>query len=237
MSLLQTHAATLEEVDVEDFSEQVVWSLLRTLPKLRSLACSPGPVALDFVRQSSQLRSLWFYEFYKLPSAALQALTESRSASLLGTLDLYRWRHDPDLMALAGCLPRFPVLRELSVDADPTDDFLRALTPTSAPRLTRLSLHCEKKCLHAWLHDIRIQDLLQRNPRLHLQLSKCDCNEEYAYEGVIKCDCSFCEKEESRGRCSWFSLHRRTADCPPGCLQVVPLPCSSAPPADSSNQG
>ncbi|XP_034240657.1 uncharacterized protein LOC117644947 isoform X2 [Thrips palmi] len=235
--LLETHAATLEEVDVGDFTEQVVWSLLRTLPKLRSLACSPSPVALDFVRQSSQLRSLSFYEFSEQPfSAALQALTESRSASLLEALDLSSWRRDPDLMALPAFLPHFPVLRELSLDAAPTDDFLRALTPTSAPRLTRLSLRCEKTCLHAWLHDIPIQDLLQRNPRLHLQVWKYrSCNEEYAYEGVIKCDCCFCEKEKSRGRRSWFSLHRRTAGCPPGCLQVAQLSCSSAPPADSSN--
>ncbi|XP_034240658.1 uncharacterized protein LOC117644950 [Thrips palmi] len=236
ISFLETHAATLEEVDLPGFIDEVVCSLLGKLPKLRSLACSPDPVALDFVRQSSQLRSVLFYTS-ELSSAALQALTESRSASLLEAVGVSSLGFDPDLMALAGCLPRFPVLRELSLKAAPTVDFLRALTPTSAPRLTKLSLRCDKKCLQAWLHDIPIQDLLQRNPRLHLQVWKSyGCSEEYACRSSTRCDCSFCEKEKSRGRRSWFSLHRRTADCPPGCLQVVQLPCSSALPADSSNQ-
>ncbi|XP_034240651.1 uncharacterized protein LOC117644947 isoform X1 [Thrips palmi] len=242
ISFLETHAATLEEVELRGVTDEIVLSLLGKLPNLRSLACFPVPGIMDFVRQSSQLRSVSIHALREVPSAALQALTESRTASLLKTLHLGCSMYGPDLMAVAGCLPRFPVLRELLLNAFPSDDFLRALTPTSAPRLTRLSLRCDKKCLHAWLHDIRIQDLLQRNPRLHLQRCNSTRDEFYefykedAYFEVINCDCSFCEKEKSRGRRSWFSLHRRTADCPPGCLQVVQLPCSSALPADSSNQ-
>ncbi|XP_034244276.1 uncharacterized protein LOC117646971 [Thrips palmi] len=77
---LETHAATLEEVDLtEHYDDGEVYLTLRTLPKLRSVNCPPVPAALDFIRQSLQLRSVSFtpdiVEIFDSPTAAaLQAL-------------------------------------------------------------------------------------------------------------------------------------------------------------------
>ncbi|XP_034256612.1 uncharacterized protein LOC117654268 isoform X2 [Thrips palmi] len=234
---LETHAATLEEVDLTEYcGDDEVYLTLRTLPKLRSVNCPPVPAALDFIRQSSQLRSVAFtpdlIDAINFPATgALQALTESRSVDVLEALYLYTLMSDPDLMALAACLPRLPALRHLSFQETPSDDFLRAVTPKSAPRLTTLTIWCEEDCLLAWVRSTRIQDLLQRNPQLHLKVWEDPYGDEDSDR--ISCDCWFCDKE--RIPVSAFSLHRRTADCPRGCLQVAELPCSSVVSAVSSN--
>ncbi|XP_034244915.1 uncharacterized protein LOC117647317 isoform X2 [Thrips palmi] len=255
LQLVATHASTLEHVYV-DFPFEVVvpMSLLAGIRGLRQLTCSLNegmpqllslpdlvsvdfwscdggdlapPGALDFLRQSSQLRTA------RLPdddTAALVALSESRSAGVLTSLSFRGACVDDDaplLTSLAAVLPRFPSLAELQMFAEPSADLLRAISPTSAPHLTRLTvLAPSDRCRHAWLHEPGIQDLLRRNSSLHL------CVQFSLHGGDPKdCDCSWCLCK--CGWCSWgchsdlysggfrkFASHARGAGCSVNCYQV-----------------
>ncbi|XP_034237173.1 uncharacterized protein LOC117642760 [Thrips palmi] len=256
--LLRTHAATLENVCLMTGGQ--LPSALRTIvaPNLQSLTCHLNsdlaysealshvhklkliafgeypfpPEALDFLRQSAQLRSVKLTFVKALPSPAdpLFALAASPSAPSLESLSLLC--ASDSLRAMAGVLARFPSLQTLTIsilqsitymsaDAKLCDDFMRAVSPESAPRLTSLTLPPVKGCIHSWLHGPAVQDLLARNPGLHLR-ADCDAMEFPAPH----CDCHWCrwgchqELKTAAGlrRCS-FAAHFKEVGCPKGCVK------------------
>lgn len=220
--LLNTHAATLETVCLVTGGRLPSLSSMQA-PKLRSLTCHLNddlkysqalsnlhtlrliafddypfpPRALDFVRQSSQLRSVKLTSLKPSPTPTdlLLALAASPSAPALESLTL-KCASD-SLVAMAATLHRFPSLRSMTLscvksvthvspDARLADNFMRAVNPGSAPSLATLEMTPLQGCPHAWLHGPAVQDLLARNPRLHLRLDLGDgANQEH-------CDCHWC---------------------------------------------
>ncbi|XP_034248629.1 uncharacterized protein LOC117649734 [Thrips palmi] len=248
--LLRTHAATLQDVSLY-LTEGTPVSFLEKIPGLRHLVCHPHEDlsrlsklpelqtldlaespddepfvagALELLRQASHLRTVTFCFTWVQPLAPLSALVESPSARLVENLELCsaRWA---DLDVVAAALPQFPSLRTLSLDIVPSYDFLRAVSPTSAPSLTTLKVYPSRRlCLHAWLHDPANQDLLARNARLHLQpifpqsVSTVTISD--------KCECQWCRwgcHSSLRGPISAdtsFATHGKMSSCPTGCFQI-----------------
>lgn len=246
-SLLATHAATLECVHLE--TKYLPVSFLKMLPRLRSLACILNddlsqlqalptldtfavldlgvhvfpPGALDFLSQASQLRCVSFPCPWQNPSAPLLALAGSRCARVVETLSL-RCASNGDVMELvAASLHQFPSLQSLSLDAVPSDSFLHAVTPAFAPCLTTLTVR-PTGCPHAWLHGPAAQDLLARNPRLHLRLG--------GSRGFLgRCDCRWCMRgwgchaelmeaaREADSLRAAFASHSRRIGCPSDCFR------------------
>ncbi|XP_034253401.1 uncharacterized protein LOC117652536 isoform X1 [Thrips palmi] len=249
-ALLTAHGTTLEEVELSG-TEDLPVALLKAMPRLHSVACSPvdslsqflpAPTldtvflsapredafprgALDLLREASQLKFVSFHFPTESPAAPLEALVRSRSARCLETLWLYSASAFLDLVAAA--LPRFPSLHTLYLEDPPSDSFLRAVSPASAPRLATLDVPPPVSCPHSWLHGPAVVDVLQRNPRLHLRFDRCP--------GIPDdCPCCWCRwgcHAELRLRPasldSPFSAHRRRAGCPADCFQVAVAPCPS----------
>ncbi|XP_034256673.1 uncharacterized protein LOC117654280 [Thrips palmi] len=242
-SLLRTHAATLEDV-VLFLADGLPTSLLGSMPRLRSLWCRltddlsqlkslsdldsfglldrevqdvPCPGTVDFLLQGPRLRTVEF-DFEPnhpiLGAALLEALAQSPSAPVLERLSL----HGVQDSLVAAALQRFPSLRALALELDamPSDDFFRAVSPASTPRLATLQL-VPHRCPHAWLHDPAVQDVLARNAGLHLRLSGPPTLED-------DCACRWClwrcHRDELRthaGLQSAFSAHTRRPGCPGDC--------------------
>lgn len=249
--LLETHAPTLERVDLSAGRLPACF-VNSGAPRLRTLTCGLHseltysqalsnlqtltlmcfaeypfpPSTLDFLRQSSHLRSVTFVFCYPTPSPTdpVLALAESDSAAGIKTLKL--WFASLSLERMAAVLHLFPSLQSLSLkspsmypdpskDARPTDSFLRAVSPASVPCLTSLEMEPARGCPHAWLHSPAVQDLLARNPCLHLRL---DCKE------LPNCQCPWCrwgchaELKTSLGRSRAFASHLKRAGCPEDCV-------------------
>ncbi|XP_034256459.1 uncharacterized protein LOC117654243 isoform X2 [Thrips palmi] len=241
--LLRTHAATLEDVDLY-LKDGLPTSLLKSLPRLRSLTCfptddlsqlkslpnletlglldlevqdAPCPGTVDFLLQGPRLRHVEFHLKPNRPivgAALLEALAQSPSAPVLERLSLKGVGEWP----VAAALHRFPSLQALALvlDAMPSDDFFRAVSPASTPRLATLQL-VPHGCPHAWLHDPAVQDVLARNAGLHLRLSGPPTLED-------DCACRWClwrcHRDELRthaGLQSAFSAHTRRPGCPRDC--------------------
>ena len=79
----------------------------------------------------------------------------------------------PELVPLAGALPGLPHLTILAVNDSPSMALFDAISPDTAPSLRqlRVRLSGEAVCPHGWAHEDGVRGLLQRNPRLHLQVS------------------------------------------------------------------
>ncbi|XP_034231825.1 uncharacterized protein LOC117639909 isoform X1 [Thrips palmi] len=246
--LLVTHAATLEKVILSKVGSVPV-HLLNVMPRLRSLSCPPNEAlvqlavptlrevtframhmkaypagALAFL-EASQLGDVTLFLSKESPAAPVQALARSRSAHLVRKLNL-RWTpHVLDLVAPS--LPCFVALQDLTVDSEPTNGFLQAVTPASLPCLTKLVVNCFGPCTHAWLHDPATQDVLIRNPRLHLRLSDVA-----VVPTLDVCTCPWCRWgchsqlwTTRHGLGSAFSSHSREPGCPADCYQVAVAPC------------
>ncbi|XP_034255366.1 uncharacterized protein LOC117653669 [Thrips palmi] len=239
--LLSTHAATLQDVSIPRLAEaEVPTALLGELPQLRRLACRAtqslseladhpslaqiqlfgGDVAFPdgaraLLRRAPHLRALEFHGASGISSAAdLRELAGSRSAPLLESL--IGVGGAPEVLEqLAPLLPRFSSLQCLNLASAPPN-LLRAISPESLPSLSTLSLTCPDQgtCLHAWLHDPAIQDLLLRNPRLHL----LHCGLLDVPQG---CACVWCRWGcHARLRSGWlYSAH--PGACPRNCFQVA----------------
>lgn len=68
-------------------------------------------------------------------------------------------------------LPSLPRLEQLSVCWVPGPAFFAALTPESAPALLDLAVRAPlDDCLHDWLHEFGVLDVLVRLPALHVRL-------------------------------------------------------------------
>ncbi|XP_034243417.1 uncharacterized protein LOC117646514 [Thrips palmi] len=245
--LLKKHADTLQEVRV--YFRDVPVSLLMVLPRLRSLACMSHkdlaqlsnlenldsfellydldevpkekdvfcPGTLKFLRRASHLKSVTM----PLHSPAnLSALSLSFSSAVVEALDLNCF---PGFYfeGLIDVLHQFPSLRTLSVDAEPPDDFLRTISPVSLPRLATLVVYPPKNpSIRAWLHEPAIQDLLIRNPDLHLFIHN------RRSRGVYACFCVWCSRGHRSSRADYsrqpVSSHKRKAGC--NCFQVAVSP-------------
>lgn len=244
--LLKTHAATLQDVTI---TTELPVSSLACIPGLRSLASYPHeelpllltlplarlellgdefnndfpPGALDFLRRARHLQDVWLCVPDLAVLVAVSSLPSARFISSLEVVDA-----SDLLQGSVSILLRFPSLRSLRLGGEPSIDFLRAISPESAPCLATLNVRLgPADCPHAWLHRPAVQDLLVRNPRLHLRLR----NAYYGGSLIIPADC----------RCPWcswgchrlahrlleeygdlnFSSHNRKADCPLGCFQVA----------------
>ncbi|XP_034240599.1 uncharacterized protein LOC117644933 isoform X2 [Thrips palmi] len=262
--LLKTHAATLQAVQLDILTDVPVSSLAK-LNELRSLECYPSedlsqlaslpklesfapswtagnliPAgALDFLSQAPHLRTLLLYPPCTNPEALLRSLVGSRSAQFLVQLDVCASADLWDL-CVAPALSNFHSLQSLDMGCEPSDVFLRAVSPTSVPCLTSLLVAFSKgSCLHAWFHRPAIQDVLVRNPRLHLRRSIYYYTSENRYSGYS----SYCGGED--GSCMWChwgchgslmkvswnkvaaSAHARRAACPRDCVQVARSACPS----------
>ncbi|XP_034244322.1 uncharacterized protein LOC117646987 [Thrips palmi] len=240
--LLETHAATLEEIVL--FVDELPTSRLGMMPRLRSLACRPSddlsqlkslssletlelyvfseenvcfPGAEEFLLQGPSLRSVSFvsYSSCRVPSSSLLwALAKSPSAPVLERLSLC----GVEDVLVAAAIPRFSSLQALTLELDavPSDDFFRAVSPASTPHLATLELW-PHGCPHAMLHDPAVQDVLVKNAGLHLRL---------LHTPSLKDDCACrwciwrCHQHELRthgGLRSAFSAHRRRPGCPRDC--------------------
>ncbi|XP_034244676.1 uncharacterized protein LOC117647176 [Thrips palmi] len=179
--------------------------------------------ALDFLSQAPHLRSVSFPVPRKNHAAPLQALASSPSARFVESLTLSCVGWDLDAIGVelaANIVPLFPSLQSLSLECwlhgDDLDGFLQAVTPTSAPSLTSLSMNPPLgECAHGWLHSPAVQELLERNPRLHLRV---------LIRNQAECRCEWCGlgcHEELRKLDDLQHLamaaHRRMAGCPTGC--------------------
>ncbi|XP_034233129.1 uncharacterized protein LOC117640616 [Thrips palmi] len=202
--LLEAHAATLERVHFTMMMLPV--SALLMLPRLRSFECGSCEEYVlwlpEFLREASQLRSVtlapcrWFID-----PEAIPALATSPSARVLESLKLHVAYEKADFWCqLAAAVPEFTALRTLSLKFDgfdlsqlePCFDLMRALNPTTAPSLTTLEMiglpiPSRRVCVHAWLHDPAVEELLKRNPRLHLRLRDFFWNPD--------CTCTWCKKK------------------------------------------
>ncbi|XP_034256309.1 F-box/LRR-repeat protein 12-like [Thrips palmi] len=243
--LLRTHASTLQDVSLYFCAdEDIPASTLLKIPGLRSLRCFAttslhhlavlpslhtirliglcASGALQFLRDASHLRTV---ELDACDRHSLPALGSSRSAPLIETLLVrnlvvrYRVFSEKQLLSV---LPEFPALKVVDLDGWPSDDFLRGVSPVSAPSLATLAVHCPLQCAHALVHSPAVQSLLLRNPRLHLfvrEFLENPC-------GKKKKSCSWCRKGchgELLGRKSpmSFSSHVKTAGCPSDCFNVT----------------
>ncbi|XP_034256593.1 uncharacterized protein LOC117654265 isoform X2 [Thrips palmi] len=241
--LLRTHASTLQHV-VLFLADGLPTSLLGSMPRLHSLTCRPTddlsqlkslsnldtlrlmdpevqdvpcPGTVDFLLQGPRLRHVVFSFEPNCPilgAALLEALAQSPSAPVLESLFLDGVQDS----LVAPSLHRFPSLRALALELDamPSDDFFRAVSPASTPRLATLQL-VPHGCPHAWLHDPAVQDVLARNAGLHLRLSGPPTLED-------DCACRWClwrcHRDELRthaGLQSAFSAHTRRPGCPRDC--------------------
>lgn len=253
--LLRTHADTLRKVSLFLTEGTPVPSLAR-IPGLQYLLCHPHedlpqlleahelhtlelqesaddepfkPGTLDLLRRASHLRTVSFCFTFVDPGAPLLALSRSASAQLLRSLELLSvmWL---DLGLLAAALPHFPSLRTLTLDVQPSYDFFRAVSPTSAPSLCILTVRPSSKlCPHAWLHDPAVQDLLQRNSCLHLSFFLVSRDSTITIPE--NCRCQYCRwgcHAPLRGPAIQnipFSSHSKRSECPGGCFQVAPQVC------------
>ncbi|XP_034232263.1 uncharacterized protein LOC117640114 [Thrips palmi] len=243
--LLKRHASSLEHVRLYIGFAPVPVSLLAAIPGLRSLTCAlsqyddlselktsrglntlvllgrNGPLpfpagALAFLRAAPQLRSVALPSSRPSPAAPLGALAESPSASVLETLDLRGY--EADLSEVAAALSRFPALRTLALDVHKyqTDNFLPAVSPATAPRLTTLEMRVPLgACPHAWLHDFA-QDALERNPRLHLRTWFGTCPDKAKQCGWCRLGCH--SRLGSIERTA-FAAHAKTTGCPGDCFR------------------
>ncbi|XP_034248611.1 F-box/LRR-repeat protein 12-like isoform X2 [Thrips palmi] len=229
-------------------------TLLNAIPRLRALCCFPNdglsqlqagdalkelsftgihregfPAgALEFIRKATQLQVVNIDLPYEDPSGPVQALAESCSAPRLEHLFLRSTHGSNALDVLAAALPRFPALQTLGVASTPPDSLLRAVSPAALPRLSMFRVCCFETCAHAWLHDPFVQDVLVRNPQLHLRI------EVSAAPVLEDCPCPWCRwgchkelAQRPSSLWSFFSAHRKKADCPRDCFQVALPPCPS----------
>lgn len=243
-TLLKGHAATLTSVEL-DVVQDIPVSLLKDIPNLKSLACPPmdalsdlhsarfletldlawpvdefPPGALEFLGRAPQLRHVSISFPQENSAAPLLSLSESPSAVCVETLSLRGHWPDGCLEQVAAALHHFPSLRTLDVATVATSSLIRAVDPASTPRLTELkSLTPARVCVHNWLHG-PVQDLLTRNPNLHLRVASID--------GVVnakECTCVWCDwgfhPELKRSISFAFSSHRRTRSCPADCFRLV----------------
>ncbi|XP_034231837.1 uncharacterized protein LOC117639910 [Thrips palmi] len=241
--LLKTHAATLEDVHLDlthipvsslklllnlrtlsfetDSGDDL--SELENLPNLSSLKfglnCTFSTGGLKLLRRAPRLRSVSVPCADPDPTAPLLALAASPSALILETLHLDGLPSSSLLGHMAAALPQFPALRTLSMvisfqykEVD-LADFVRAVSPTTAPRLTMLALQLtppEGVCPQAWIHGPSIRDLLQRNPSLHLRALLLPC---------YYVNCSWCLWDLRETRQAVLGAHARQAGCPPDCYR------------------
>ncbi|XP_034244675.1 uncharacterized protein LOC117647175 [Thrips palmi] len=183
------------------------------------------PSALDFLRQAPHLRSVSVF----LPcgenlTVPLQALASSPSARCIESLTL-SWKGSYESASVASelvanILPHFSSLQSLSLESKLSEDalvfFLKAVTPVSAPTLTSLLVRPDELCMHDWLHGPLVQDLWERNPRLHLRV---DCPSEFCL-----CICQWCRwgchtvlQKAGNLHQLTFAAHRRVEGCPSDC--------------------
>lgn len=239
--LLRTHTLTLEHVSLRTSSLPV--SLIKGIAGLRSLSCFVSEdlaklatlpnldtvdlwdfavedfpsEAVHFLLQAPHLRSVTLPLPTKHPMAPLLALAGHR----IETLELRCASAVVDLVASA--LHLFPALKNFTLSrCKPSNYFLKSVSCTSLPHLSSLTVWSRHSCPHAWLHDPAVQDLLVRNPLLHLRVPKG----ESIPEG---CDCPWClwgchaTPGFRANACGGFafSSHSRRAGCPRGCFQVA----------------
>ncbi|XP_034244668.1 uncharacterized protein LOC117647173 [Thrips palmi] len=182
------------------------------------------PSALNFLCQAPHLRSVSFASPKENHAAPLQALASSPSARLLESLTVCWARLHPDSIGVemaANILPHFPSLQSLSLEwwlrGDALDGFLQAVTPTSAPSLTSLSMKpLPSECAHGWLHSRAVQELLERNPRLHLHVlggNRAECSSKWCRR--LGCHEELLKLDDLQHLV--LSAHRRMAGCPNGC--------------------
>ncbi|XP_034240668.1 uncharacterized protein LOC117644952 [Thrips palmi] len=248
--LLKTHAPTLEEVFLfflHEIPTTLLGSMprlrvlachpcdrlseLADLPSLESVRLMGARVTedgafcaglVDFLRRSSHLRSVEFNGTRDVGSDAhLVALADSPSAlhiNAISGVDVAQGL----LERVAATLPKFSLLKYLGLDSVPPNVVLKAISPETLPSLSVLSVRSTDRgmCLHAWLHDPAVQDVLVRNPNLHL------------YEAGMStipdnCACAWCRWgcHGTLQHFNYYSSHVRRADCPQKCFQVVG--CSS----------
>ncbi|XP_034252219.1 uncharacterized protein LOC117651856 [Thrips palmi] len=263
--LLKTHAATLQTVQLEFLTDVPVSSLaklhelrylscypsgdlwqLASLPKLESFAPSwtPGSLApsgaLYFLSQAPHLRTLVIRPTCTNPEALLRSVVGSRSAQFLRKIDFSASSNVWDL-CVAPALSNFHSLKSLDMGCEPSDLFLRAVSPASVPCLTSLFVAFSKgSCLHAWFHRPAIQDVLVRNPQLHLRRSiyLTSENRYYGYSSYCAAEdgsCMWCHWgcHGSLRKVSWnkmaASAHVRRATCPVAvdCVKVAGSACPS----------
>ncbi|XP_034252067.1 uncharacterized protein LOC117651813 isoform X2 [Thrips palmi] len=222
-ALLKLRSLTISRYSTEDLSD------LKALPNLTSLhfVGNVSASALKLLRRASRLRSVTVPFCGPHPADPLLALAASPSARVLETLCVRSGSPSDSAQVcghMAAALPQFPTLRALTMESRPVwswrevdfEEFFEAVSPTMAPRLTRLAVRAPcGVCPHAWLHDSSVQDLLQRNPGLHLRvLFLCFCQ-----------DCSWClsgchSDVTARGHCQvTLGAHNRAAGCPPDCYR------------------
>lgn len=249
--LLEAHATTLTEVRLLlPQSVHLPVATLTMMPQLRSftcyvhdsmshlLACSKlsdvhlkyfataiPPGALEFLRLAPSIQSLTLETTHKerpdRPDAPILALYGSYCADRLKHLKL---SGAPAVEPVADSFS-FPSLESLTLHMEPSDIFLRAISPVTVPRLTLLELvpSAPKHWLHGFMHDPAVMDLLGRNPSLHLRPNW----DKFDFEA---CNCRWCswgchsEFKWKDGVRRAFALHSRVAGCPKDCCRWMPYP-------------
>lgn len=194
-----------------------------------------------FLRAAPNLKRVVFYQFYFFiedekpeDSASLAKLVRALAASGRAKVEemIFEKENDDDwsvtdrvrcydrflpyLQDLAAALPRLPYLTTLDLGGCVSADFLAAISPTTAPMLTRLYLYANGKdsfCSHEWIHREEVQQLFIRNRHLHV-LTVIWCK----YCSI----CNVCQRgchalpvkwEERRKRFVGFFGHRETVCC------------------------
>ncbi|XP_034236875.1 uncharacterized protein LOC117642628 [Thrips palmi] len=163
------------------------------------------PGALEFLGLHPQLKFKALRGF--IDHESILTVTESPFADVVQELVMII---DSDIAwdLLSSSLYRFSSLTTLSVNEIPSEDFLQAVTPASAPCLTMLKFDTNHH-IHDVLHEPAIKDLLQRNEQLHLRL-------EHAGRRVPSgCDCRWCLHKAEGGWKYWntFASHSWAAEC------------------------
>lgn len=178
-----------------------------------------------FLRQATQLTSVeveYFIKFEEGQSAEtdlILALAASGESSLQYlNMDLFyfkcKGKEPPQFSSLAAALPGLRQLRGLSINMMRTKlppRFLTGITPRTAPSLQTLSLRAPAACTHAWIHKQEVQDLLRRNPHLHISMFETWCCKK----------CEFCVArchqtpwvEETMFGCMAFFAHPESEQC------------------------
>ncbi|XP_034244113.1 uncharacterized protein LOC117646903 [Thrips palmi] len=243
--LLRTHAATLEVVQIYRARDFPVSSLatmprLRALTchlisDLVQLADLPNletfnaflfryqsetfedfpPGAMQFLRKAPHLRAVKFQSLVKNIGPALSALAESASAPQIESIAGVAGAAE-HLKLWAPLLRNFTSLRSLSLDCVPPKVLLKAIDPSSLPSLTELTLEkARAACVHSWVHDPAVQDVLSRNPGLHVR--------QFGIQDVQDCKCAWCYwgcHSLLKGHTA-FSSHSKRTGCPIDCFQVA----------------
>ena len=186
--------------------------------------------ALSFFRRATQLLEVRLIHERILDVMLVKQLAGSGQAAvqhlLLSRCPL-ELRPSASLLGLAGALRGLPRLQHLELDANPPDDLLRAISPRVLPELRKLQLRPPvASCTHDWAHGPAVQELLRRNPDVHLHC-RASTWQRCGRQPVVCRWCSWGCHEEINWRNGYdalvFSRHGRQDCCViwgPICVQI-----------------